>query len=80
MKFIKKIPHIEVDISLYEWNQKYIIKFELNGLEQTYKVSQLDIDTKEEAEAALTPAFIEQVVGRFQDMQEEWDKALGMTL
>ena len=80
MKFIKKIPHIEVDISLYEWNQKFIVKFELNGLEQTYKVSQLDIDTKEEVEAALTPAFVGHVVGLFQDMQDEWDNALGMTL
>ena len=81
MKFLKKIPHIGVSISLYEWNQKYIVKFELDGLEQTYKVSQFDIETKEEVDVAvLKDAFIEQVLHRFKDMQEEWDHALGMTL
>ena len=81
MKFLKKIPHIDVSISLYEWNQKYIVKFELDGLEQTYKISQFEIETKEEVDAAVLKAdFIERVLFRFKDMQEDWDHALGMTL
>lgn len=80
MKLIKKIPHVDVDITLYEWNQKFILKFELNGFEQTYKVSQFEIEKYEEVEESIKPEFVEKVLHRFHDMQEEWDEALGMTL
>ena len=80
MKFLNKIPHVDVDISVYEWNSKYIVKFEWNGYEQSYKISQLEVASKAEVEAALTPAFIAQIVERFEAMQEQWDEALGMAL
>ena len=80
MKFIKKIPHIDVDISLYEWNQKYILKFEHNQMEQIYKVSQLDIEKKEDVETAVTPEFVTGVMHRFAEMQEQWDEVLGFSL
>lgn len=80
MKFIKKIPHIDVDISLYEWNQKYILKFEHNQMEQVYKVGQLEIETKEEVEAAITPDFIVGVMHRFEEMEQQWDQVLGLSL
>lgn len=80
MKFLNKIPHVDVDITVYEWNTKYIFKFEWNGFEQTYKVAQFDIASKAEVEAALTPAFIAQVVERFEGMQEQWEEALGLAL
>jgi len=80
MKFIKKIPHIDVDISVYEWNQKYIVKFEMLGLEQTYKVSTLETESHIEVEGGLTKEFIAKVMHRFIEMQEDWDQALGFSL
>jgi hypothetical protein len=80
MKFLKKIPHVEVDISLYDWNSKYIVKFEWNNMEQTYKVGHLDVSSLGEVDHAITESFIAQVLERFEDMQESWDLALGLTL
>jgi hypothetical protein len=80
MKFIKKIPNVDVDISLYDWNQKYLVKFEMGGLEQTYKVSQLEITTHVEVEEAITAEFINKVIHRFEEMTEDWDHTLGLTL
>ena len=80
MKFLHKIAHIDVDISLYEWNSKWIVKFEWNQYEQSYKVAQFDVEKKSEIEAAITPAFIAQVMERFEIMQEQWDEALGLSL
>jgi hypothetical protein len=80
MKFIKKIPNVELDISLYEWNQKFILKFEMMGLEQTFKVSQLELDAHEEIESALTPEFLDKVQHRFEEMNDDWNHALGFTL
>jgi hypothetical protein len=80
MKFIKKIPNVDVDISLYDWNQKYLVKFEMFGLEQTFKVSQIEVETHEEVEGALTLEFIHKVIHRFTEMQEDWDHTLGLTL
>jgi hypothetical protein len=80
MKFIKKIPNVDVDISLYEWNQKYIVKFEMFGIEQTYKVNILEVDAYEDVEEAISPEFIDKVIHRAQEMMEDWDQALGLTL
>jgi hypothetical protein len=80
MKFIKKILNVDVDISLYEWNQKYMVKFELGGMEQTYKISQFEIDSREEVDRAISTEFIQKVIHRFGEMQEDWDQALGLSL
>ena len=42
MRVIAEIPHPQIKISIFYMNQKYIIKFEMYNLEQTYKLSELD--------------------------------------
>lgn len=43
MRTLAELPHPDFKISIFNMNQKYIIKFEQGGLEQTYKISEMDI-------------------------------------
>lgn len=72
MHFIKRIEHPACQISLFSWNGKYIVKFEMNQLEQTYKISEIDCATESDAENAINQIFIDTVLKRFENMANDW--------
>ncbi|GAA4409785.1 hypothetical protein GCM10023187_33530 [Nibrella viscosa] len=72
MRHLQDIPHAQFRISLFAWNNKFIVKVEHGLLEQTYKISELDVTGPEDVEALLDPLFLEQVTRRFQDMTTDW--------
>ena len=77
MHFIKEIPHPNMRISLFEWNSKYILKFETPQLEQSYKFSVLDVGgQKEIEELATSSSFQEFVLQNFHSMYAEMNKHL----
>jgi hypothetical protein len=81
MRVIAEIPHPQIKISIFYMNQKYIIKFEMYNLEQTYKLSELDyiIRDVEDVKKAITEDFITNVIQQFQNMillQDELSKDL----
>jgi|JI8StandDraft_2_1071088.scaffolds.fasta_scaffold08458_5 hypothetical protein len=71
MKVIKSIPHEYFDITLFWWNQKYILKFEKHHLEQTYKVSELDFLEKEVEALIENEGFMKKVLARFEEMYKD---------
>lgn len=72
MHFIKRIEHPNVQVTLFSWNGKYIVKFEMNQMEQTFKISETDVSGADEVEEAVNEAFIESVIKRFEAMSHEW--------
>jgi hypothetical protein len=77
MHFIKEIPHENMRISLFEWNSKYILKFETPQLEQSYKFSVLDFSgQKEIEELATSSSFQKFVISTFQQMYAEMGKQI----
>lgn len=77
MHFIKEIPHEKMRISLFEWNSKYILKFETPQLEQSYKFSVLDFSGQNEIEElATSSSFQTFVISTFQQMYAEMGKQL----
>lgn len=69
MRVIAEIPHPAVKITLFHWNGKYLIKLERGNLEQTYKVSELDVTGEQEVRAMLDESFIAAVVELFDQMR-----------
>lgn len=55
MRIIQTIEHPKMRISIFQMNQKFILKFEFGPLEQSYKFDELDFAGVED--------FIEQVSG-----------------
>ncbi|WP_299455117.1 hypothetical protein [uncultured Microscilla sp.] len=77
MRLIDNIPHPKCSITLLTMNQKYILKFEQNNLEQTYKISEMDVTGEAEVrEIAQDTEFIEKVLARFETMEEDFYKVL----
>jgi hypothetical protein len=60
MRMIKEIPHDKYKISIFSWNNKYIIKLEYGQLEQTYKVSEWDLTSEDEV-AEIVNLLIENI-------------------
>ncbi len=68
MRVIKEFVQEEIRISIFSWNNKYILKFELGPMEQTFKVSELDVLEEADLSAFLEGAFFDGVKIRFNEM------------
>jgi len=70
MRVVKEITLGEIRVSIFSWNSKYIFKYELGPMEQTFKVSETDILEESELDGFLEGEFLEEVNQRFQEMGE----------
>ena len=52
------------------------MKFEQEGLEQTFKISQFDVAGEDELKKMINEEFIESVVKRFETMREDLIKII----
>lgn len=77
MRVIAELPHPECRITLFNMNQKYIIKFEQGTLEQSYKLSELDLTGGgvNEIFQILDETFIATVLERFKGMRTDFSAA-----
>ncbi|MCX2480693.1 hypothetical protein OQY15_16425 [Pedobacter sp. MC2016-15] len=77
MRVIAELPHPECKITLFNMNQKYIIKFEQGSLEQSYKLSELDLSGGgvNEIFQILDEEFIATVVEKFKGMRTDFSAA-----
>lgn len=76
MRVIAELPHPNCKISIFSMNMKYIIKFEQGTLEQTYKLSEMDlIKGIDSVFEILDEEFIQRVVERFKGMREDFISA-----
>lgn len=79
MRTIIEIQNPDCKISIFAWNQKYLIKFEQSGLEQVFKVSEFDVMGDEGVKKLLTDEFIQQALKRFDEMRKDLGKAVHKT-
>ncbi len=77
MRVVKEVTRGEIRISIFSWNSKYIFKYELGPMEQTFKVSETDILEEAELEGFLEGEFLEEVNQRFKEMGESLLRRLG---
>jgi hypothetical protein len=77
MRVVKEMTLGEIRVSIFSWNSKYIFKYELGPMEQTFKVSETDILEESELDGFLEGEFLEEVQGRFKEMGESLLRKLG---
>lgn len=77
MRTIAELPHPEFKITLFNMNQKYIVKFEQGQLEQSYKLSELDLSGggANEVFQILDDDFLNTVTERFKTMRADFSAA-----
>ena len=71
MRVVKEVTRGEIRISIFSWNSKYIFKYELGPMEQTFKVSETDILEEGELDGFLEGEFLEEVK-KDKNLREEW--------
>ncbi len=77
MRVVKEVTLGEIRVSIFSWNSKYIFKYELGPMEQTFKVSETDILEESELDGCLEGEFLEEVQERFKEMGESLLRRLG---
>jgi len=76
MRVIAELPHPDFKITIFSMNQKYIVKMERGILEQTYKISEMDIlDGVNGVFEILDEAFLKTVTERFVTMGADFKDA-----
>ena len=76
MRVVKELQRGVLKISVFNWNNKYIIKLELGNLEQTFKISELDLYGENQIEEIISDDFLHKAISRFDDMAQSMREAL----
>jgi hypothetical protein len=68
MRVVGEIPHPDCKITLFAWNNRYLIKFEQGFLEQTFKIHEYDVTSEAELQMLIDETFIRETLTRFEAM------------
>jgi hypothetical protein len=68
MRIIDSIPHPSISISIFNMNDKYIVKFEAGPMEQSFKFNTEQVKSVENLKKMINDDFIEKVRLRFNEM------------
>ncbi|WKN33005.1 hypothetical protein PZB74_06565 [Porifericola rhodea] len=77
MRIVGEIPHAECKITIFSWNNKYLIKLERGLIEQTFKVPEMDVSGDEDIRQMLSGPFMDKALLRFEEMEASLMEALG---
>jgi len=72
MRIVKEVPHHRFKITIFSWNNKYIIKIEDAHLEQSFKIDSTEVAGLDEVEAILTEEFLLSALKRFVEMSKDF--------
>ena len=75
MRVIAEIPHQVMKITIFAWNEKYHIKYEVGQFEQTFKIGQADVTGVDDLKKMSTPEFETKVLKRFVEMRSDFAEA-----
>lgn len=76
MRVIGEIPHEGCKITVFAWNNKYLIKLERGFIEQTFKVPEMEVTGDEDIHSILQGTFMEKAIARFDEMEKALIEAL----
>lgn len=77
MRIIDTIAHPKIRISIFQMNQKYIVKLELGAMEQSFKFSELEIINLEILKTDVIEKIIPNALIRFEEMNKDLMSCLG---
>lgn len=76
MRVVGQINHPQCTITLFYWNNKYLIKLEAGPFEQTFKISEWDIAHEDELRQVVSEEFVQAALARFESMAVSLQRAL----
>ena len=76
MRVVTEIAHPELKITIFHWNNRYLIKLEAGFFEQTFKIQEYDVDSEKEVIKLVNDEFIRSAIDRFNQMAESLQHAI----
>jgi hypothetical protein len=76
MRVVKEVPHTQFKITIFSWNEKYIIKIEIGQFEQVYKINHMDVAGLDDVVDRIDKEFLEETMQRFISMRSSFSDAL----
>jgi len=70
MRVVNEFTKNGIRISLFSWNNKYLLKFEQGMIEQTFKISEMDIVEENDLAIFYSDDFLSNVQKRFDEMHQ----------
>jgi hypothetical protein len=75
MRVVGEIAHPEIKITIFHWNNRYLIKLEAGPFEQTFKIEEYDLTSEEDVKKIVSEEFIRQSIVRFNEMAKSLQDA-----
>lgn len=75
MRVLSEQTHEDIKITIFQWNNRYLIKLEQGLLEQTYKIDQFDV-AESQLRNVVDESFLQQVRVRFTEMYKSLHEAI----
>lgn len=75
MRIVGSIPNAEFKITVFSWNERYIVKFEAGPFEQSYKFPVSLFETWTDLELLFDATFIDNIRRRFKEMVSDSESA-----
>ncbi|MAS39123.1 MAG: hypothetical protein CMB84_03930 [Flammeovirgaceae bacterium] len=69
MRVLKSYVIKDININIFEFNLKYLIKFEFQDMEQTYKVDVLEVSSVDDIIGKIDSSFIDKIKENFKVMK-----------
>jgi hypothetical protein len=76
MRLVKEILNKPCKITIYAWNNRYLIKLEEGLLEQTFKINETDLTSEADLYQIIDENFIQQALLRFDEMRHSLNEAM----
>ena len=74
MRLIKTLFIEDIKITIFDFDLKYVIKFENYRLEQTFKLDKLEFSGLDDLERKINSDIIKSIKNRFSDMKSDLKK------
>lgn len=76
MRVLKEFSVQGCKVTIYHWNNRYLIKLEQDNLEQTFKVDQFEFADERAVLQLLDETFVSESIDRFDSMAQSLHEAL----
>lgn len=71
MRVVKSYVCKDINVNIFEYNLKYLIKFEYQDMEQTYKVDMLEVRGVDDVLNKIDSSYIDVITENFKVMREQ---------
>jgi len=76
MRTVFEIPHSVYKITVFVWNEKYLLEIENGPFKQTFKIPLENISSEEKVKEIIDEKFLEGLDEQFQQMHENFRGSL----